>query len=243
MLKLEINDLDKLKITRVKYYLIYFDYDGEHYMLINDTDEDAHLSLYRRNITDKGFVTLEFITGRITTLSIGSFIRYAGKQMVYANINKEYFVKTLVKAEMSTGLYEYSYNKMREQVDKISDEIAKLKDKRETLINAYNNSPSGKYTDAMARKVIKANEGKLCKEYGAPYGSSHPQYGGTLVDLRMLPIGTCFEVTNGDYDATIVQLGQHSKGICTLKSCVEFTEDKHSAYIETNLLNMEEDEV
>ena len=45
MEKIKIKDLTKLKITKVTSWKVYFDYEEQHYMLIDDSDEDAHLSL------------------------------------------------------------------------------------------------------------------------------------------------------------------------------------------------------
>ena len=42
------------------------------------------------------------------------------------------------------------------------------------------------------------NDNKLwCEEYNDYYGNRHPEYGGTLTDLRKLPVGTEFFVANG----------------------------------------------
>jgi hypothetical protein len=71
-----------------------------------------------------------------------------------------------------------------------------------------------------------------CEEYKDFYGNSDPNYGGVLTDLRTLPVGTEFYVTNGAWygeilsDNRILIHGLKTDGI------VELTDNHHSLYIE-----------
>lgn len=49
MNKLNITDLDKLKITKVKSWVVHFIYDGQKYFLHDDSDEDRCTGLYKKN--------------------------------------------------------------------------------------------------------------------------------------------------------------------------------------------------
>ena len=71
-----------------------------------------------------------------------------------------------------------------------------------------------------------------CEEYNDFYGNSDPKYGGVLTDLRTLPAGTEFYVTNGAWcgkilpDNCILVHGPKTDNI------VKLTDNHHSLYIE-----------
>ena len=117
MEKIKITDLTKLKFTKVTDWKVYFDYEGQRYMIIEDSDEDAHLSLYKRDI-DNGKVTLTWLNGKVTTLRIKSIIKDISKRrttsIVYTNIDREHFVKKLVELEFSSGIFENEYNRNKD---------------------------------------------------------------------------------------------------------------------------------
>lgn len=75
-------------------------------MLLDDSDEDAHLSLYRRKI-DNGKVTVTWLNGKVTFLKVYSIIKDISKRqptnLVYTNIDREYFVKKLVELGFTKG--------------------------------------------------------------------------------------------------------------------------------------------
>ena len=77
------------------------------------------------------------------------------------------------------------------------------------------------------------NDNKLwCEEYRDYYGNSDPQYGGTLTDLRTLPVGTKFFVANGWWNGEILSDNRmlvHGK---TEDRIVELTDECHSLYLQ-----------
>lgn len=242
MEKIEIKDLTKLKITKVTSWKVYFDYEEEqHYMLIDDSDEDAHLSLYKRDI-DNGKVTLTWMNGKVTTLRISSIIKDISKRrptsIVYANIDREHFVKKLLELEFSSGIFEDEYNRNKEQVKMIREQIEQLNKKVSELQNGWK-STSGHGSkcyriDAKhraANRITPAKNGEWCELYKDYYGNTDPKYGGTLTDLFSLPVGYSFYVTNGCYEATIIVDEHGDKCISTCKTCIKLTEDYHSLYI------------
>ena len=96
----KIEDLSLLKITRIKPWAILFDYDNKHYFLHGKNEEyDEYQELYERSLDKNGNYTLKFIKGRLGAENIKSvYIKNLyGKSMVYSQIDKEFFVKQLVR--------------------------------------------------------------------------------------------------------------------------------------------------
>jgi len=242
--KINITDIDKLHITRVKFLKIHFTYDGIKYMLIEDGEEDAHISLYKRVYTDDNRLKNVHINGKITLMHTYSFIKDVSKSKprntTYACIDKQYFVKKLVELGFAYGIYEESYNEYKQKVDEINELIQKLQDEKNQLKDKWEKtSGHGSKTDSIAHKfkiracerVKGAKDGDWCKRFKTPYGSTSKEYGGTLTDLFNLPYGTYFHVENGGYDACISYDGCGNKTIITPESEVKLTKENCSAYI------------
>ena len=70
-----------------------------------------------------------------------------------------------------------------------------------------------------------------CEEYQDYYGNSHPKYGGKLTDLRTLPVGKEFFVTNGCWYGKILADNKMLIYCPTGDFIVEFTEHYHSLYL------------
>jgi putative transcriptional regulator len=142
LMQLQVKDLKKLKIQRLclDEEKVYFDYDGKHYLLVDDSDEENHISLYERKVdfeSDemkkemKKNVNLIYIQGRITNLGLYSFIRDINHPDEHTfvcdfNVDKEYFVKGLVKHGFSTGLYCNEYKEMNEKIEELQNQISKI---------------------------------------------------------------------------------------------------------------------
>ena len=59
---INIHDLSLLKITKIKPWAIYFDYDEKHYFLHGKSDGyESVQELFERHLNENGFWTLEFI--------------------------------------------------------------------------------------------------------------------------------------------------------------------------------------
>jgi hypothetical protein len=126
--KLIINDLTKLKITKVKGFCIYFEYNGAKYMLHDDSDEDACIGLYIRDYDNPKHVTL--INGEITCAHMYSFIKDVSKKkpktLTYSNIDREYFVKKLVENHLCAGKFEKEYQQYLDKCRDIDEKIIEL---------------------------------------------------------------------------------------------------------------------
>lgn len=121
--KIHIEDLMLLKITKVTTWKIYFQYNNKSYMIIDDSEEDSHISLYEREISNNK-IRLHFLNGAITLGGTNLFIKDVSKKkakhLVYSNIDREYFVKKLIQLGFSSGLYEQEYielNKKKEELN------------------------------------------------------------------------------------------------------------------------------
>lgn len=135
--KLNITDLDKLKITKVKPWVVYFTYDGQRYFLHDDSDEDRCTGLYKKNGKN-----IERISGVITLSKPYDFIRIKkkikpSKILVYNQIDKEYFVKKLTRQGIVDSLFQKDIDELNEKISFNKEEIRQLKidiDKKESEI-------------------------------------------------------------------------------------------------------------
>lgn len=69
------------------------------------------------------------------------------------------------------------------------------------------------------------------EEYKDYYGNSDPQYGGTLTDLRKLPVGTKFFVTNGLWEGEVLSDNRILVHAPANDLIVELTDRYHSLYL------------
>ena len=139
--KLEITDLSLLRIRRVFDWKIYFDYNGEHYMIISDDDEDIHTSFYKREIDSQGKVTMHCLCGVFRHCCANTFIRDVSKThkggLTYSNIDREFFVKQLVAFGFAGGLFEKEYKYKEKRKAAIEKEIVKLREEMHVLENNW----------------------------------------------------------------------------------------------------------
>ena len=96
---LKIEDLNKLKITKIRYDKIYFKYDNVRYFIIAHYDcGDQWYSLYRKQFVDGRWVVELMRTSGWTWADIDSLLDKETKSKrnyVYSHIDKEYFVNKL----------------------------------------------------------------------------------------------------------------------------------------------------
>lgn len=247
MKKINITDLKKLKITKVRPWKIYFKYENKNYMLISE-NEDEHISFFEREISN-GKIRLHFINSTNTWGGIQSFIKdiskHAVTNVVYTNIDKEFFVKKLIALDLVCGIYSTEYtntvNKMQniqDEIDALQKRINDLKTKSKEYHNKYFSTAGhgskcygDKFRIQQAERIEGAKDGDYCAQYNDFYGNTHPKYGGTLTDLYNLPVSTHFHVANGCYDAIISFDEKGNKCVVTDVSCRELTEECHSLYI------------
>lgn len=240
--KINIKDLSLLRFKKCKQYKILFIYDKSEYLLISDNDDESYLSLYERVKVADNRYTLKLIAGAITVYDAGDLINDISKRKpehtVYSNIDREYFVKMLTSIGLIESLYSDEYRKVTDKIEKLRDEIFLLNTEINTNMAKYfktRNKGSKCYDDtvkiAKAERIKGAQDGEWCEEYQAYYGSKHPEYGGKLVDLYNLSVGTHFYCANGMYDAYISYDSHGDKCVCTCKGIVKLNKNHHSLYI------------
>lgn len=77
-----------------------------------------------------------------------------------------------------------------------------------------------------------SNDKLWCEEYKDHYGNSDPKWGGTLTDLRTLPVGTKFFVVNGYWEGEILSDNRILVHAPTEDLIVKLIDEHHSLYLE-----------
>lgn len=256
MKKLEILNINSLKIRKVKCNKIYFDYFNRHYMIL-DNDELLRVSLYEREFNEFGYTKAHYMATSRFEINAMKFIKDISKNnssenITYSNIDKEFFIKQLTLQGLIVGMYlaEYESNEIekeeiRRSIKKLQYEIQEFNTKLINIDKNYlktNNHGSKQYTNKLKEEISErvkgANEGTYCKEYNAYYGDIHPLYGGVLTDLFNLKCGTVFQCTNGNWYGLISADEHGDKAVIPLKgfkdkeeTIIKLTSKNHSLYI------------
>lgn len=135
---LQIDDLNKLKITKVKRWAIYFTYDNERYLLHGTSDcGESGVTLYKRNWNGTKFklerIASDWGDENVEYEYIKSIPRNTNT-LVYAHIDKEYFVKKLSLDGFVYGIFDkevenikLNNENIREQIRKLENEIRQLR--------------------------------------------------------------------------------------------------------------------
>lgn len=163
MLRLNISSLDKLYITKVKPYKVHFTYDGIKYVLVDTSDDDRCMTLYKRlyNANTKRYYS-EYMYSALTSRTPDDVIRYIGKGQVYSQIDKEYFVKCLVELRISDGLFKDEYNKYLASREELERKIAELYSEMNKIRdNWIKTSNHGSKTKTLADSFKIKNENNI----------------------------------------------------------------------------------
>lgn len=149
MNKLNIQDLSKLKITTVKQWCINFTYDGEQYFLHYEyEDGESSMSLHHKLNGRKS----EWIGGKAFTNNCIDYIKlkyglnkykYSNESkwnIVYSQIDKEYFVLKLTYDGFIDSCYGSECKKIKERneqnnkkIKQLEEEIYKLRQENRNL--------------------------------------------------------------------------------------------------------------
>lgn len=239
-----IKDISKLKFKKVKPWKITFFYEDTLYMILDDSGDERHLSLLKQ-VTHNGKKTFDYINGIITLYSPMDLIKDISRKkstkvenITYSNIDREYFVKKLVELGFSSGLFETEYVSKQAEINKLKLRIKEL-EAQIVNVNKSWDKTSGHGSKCyglalkkqVADRVVGAKDGDYCEQYNDYYGNSHPEYGGKLVDLFNLTVGTHFYVCNGLYYASIGVNKHGDKTVITDVGERVITSDYHSLYI------------
>lgn len=142
---LTIKSLRHLKITKVKPWSIYFDYEGKHYLIHGKSElgEGSWQELYERELDENGkYNLIKLGCCNYATDSVASdYIKAQnGKTTVYSQVDKAYFAYMLTKRGFANGVMEEKVLAVAERVAKINGEIeehekaiSKLKEQRRAV--------------------------------------------------------------------------------------------------------------
>ena len=130
-----INDLNKLKITKITDYKVYFDYDNIHYFLKEYEDCGERLvELYTREIKDNGIVSN---VRRIDSYGCDSYdilgFRFTDGLTYNNNKLKKKFVISLSRFGIAKTLYDKEAEYIREHNNFIYHQIDILRNKIDEL--------------------------------------------------------------------------------------------------------------
>ena len=130
-----INDLNKLKITKITDYKVYFDYDNIHYFLKEDEDcGERWVTLYTRELYDNGIVR---DINRINSCGCDLYdilgFRYKRGLTYNNNKLKKKFVISLSRFGIAKTLYDKEAEYIREHNNFIYHQIDILRNKLDEL--------------------------------------------------------------------------------------------------------------
>ena len=131
---IDIQDLNLLKITKVKEWAIYFDYGKKHYLLHGQSEmgEGSWQVLYERTINDCGKYHLEKIKerGYAPEYVADDYIkRQKGKTIVYSKIDKEYFAYKMTKRGFAIGIMQQKVEEENQHILSVENQIKELEQK------------------------------------------------------------------------------------------------------------------
>lgn len=143
MEKLNITDLNLLKITRVRNWSISFDYDNKHYLLhgTSELDGGSWSELFEKTYDEKGKYHLEQIGAtRSSEYVINDYLKkQKGKTIVYSQIDKEFFAFQLTYRKLATGIMEEKVKDVEKEQEKIQKKINYHKEKILELRKEFQN--------------------------------------------------------------------------------------------------------
>lgn len=138
---IKITDLSLLKITKVKNWSINFDYDGIHYLLhgCSECGEASWQDLYERTLDENGHYELKHLRRKMYSEEyvVYDYIKKQnGKNIVYKNIDKEFFAYKLTKRGFATGLMENRVSEEQKKIQKVEKQIKKYEERIRELRNS-----------------------------------------------------------------------------------------------------------
>ena len=134
---LNIKDINLLKITKVKPWTIYFNYNNTKYLLHGATEDyESSVALYERKWNGKKY-DLEYISGYLSCSDNveNEFITYVGKGKIYSQIDKKRFVSLLEYKGLCKGCFALQVGKNKSLINKNNIKISKLEDEIRLLRN------------------------------------------------------------------------------------------------------------
>lgn len=131
---IDIQDLNLLKVTKVKEWAICFDYAQKHYLLHGQSEigEGSWQVLFERTLDDCGKYHLERIkeSGYAPEYVADDYIKkQKGKTIVYSKIDKEYFSYKMTKRGFAIGIMQQKVEEENQHILSVESQIKELEQK------------------------------------------------------------------------------------------------------------------
>lgn len=136
-----IRDKSKFCVKKITDWSLTFEYDGETFIVHEDTDDGRSLTLYRKLYTDRGFVLQPIISKprvKMTDLRFGKFNPYK-KGITYSCIDKDKLILCLTYYELVTGYCSKRVSDLRKKNQERESQILALKNLEVKLRNEISN--------------------------------------------------------------------------------------------------------
>ena len=96
---LVIEDYNDIKITKVKYYMVYFSYRGRRFFIRDEYEDSAYMYLYEKVILPDGGMKVEMLDYTTTSSCASSLVEpkkgIKSNRYTYSQIDKEVFAMKL----------------------------------------------------------------------------------------------------------------------------------------------------
>lgn len=148
--QIHIDDVSLLKITKVKNWAIFFDYGDRHFLLHEDSFEDEEnyrCALYERTVDNNGYYSVTWLNScrGYGSMRLGDYIKLPNNKalrfendnvnVVYNQIDKEYFVLGLTKEDLVVS--HYSVSLLEERILHLMKENQKVIDENPANASSY----------------------------------------------------------------------------------------------------------
>lgn len=124
---LVIEDYNDIKITKVKYYMVYFSYRGRRFFIRDEYEDNAYMSLYEKVLLPDGGMRVEELRSVVTLSNVSSLIKpkkgIKNQGYTYSQVDKKVFAMKLAKL----GFIEC--NCIKKDLDEVNNKVAVINDK------------------------------------------------------------------------------------------------------------------
>lgn len=130
---LVIEDYNDIKITKVKYYMVYFSYRGRRFFIRDEYEDNAYMSLYEKVLLPDGGMRVEALRSVVTLSNVSSLIKpkkgIKNQGYTYSQVDKKVFAMKLAKLGfIECDCIKKDLDEVNNKVAVINDKINKLED-------------------------------------------------------------------------------------------------------------------
>lgn len=130
---LVIEDYNDIRITKIKYYMVYFSYRGRRFFIRDEYDDSAYMSLYEKVLLPDGGMRVEELRSVVTLSNVSSLIKpkkgIKNRGYTYSQVDKKVFAMKLAKLGfIECDCIKKDLDEVNNKVAVINDKINKLED-------------------------------------------------------------------------------------------------------------------